>query len=290
MNMFYQNEYIKLIHGDCLLELDKIENKSIQTICIDPPYNINKASWDNIDNYIDWLVNIIQKLETKMKDNGSFFIFHNDMEQISELMISIKKNTNLSFRQMIVWNKRFDSSKKKGFMDGFIVKNNLHNWNKMVEYILFYTFNNFKKLVEKRKHLQLSQNTISQQIKSKTGGLTGWYSNIELGKNYPTQETIIPIKKYLNLDYDDIVPKYKNLKINHSVWNYDIAPRCKIHLTPKPVELLENIINHTTDENDILLDCFAGTGSLGLACINTKRKCILIEKNLQYCEYIKSML
>ena len=41
-----------------------------------------------------------------------------------------------------------------------------------------------------------------------------------------------------------------------------MAKRSKIHMTPKPIELLENIIKHTTDEGDILLDCFAGTGSL----------------------------
>jgi len=225
-----------------------------------------------------------------MKDNGSMFIFHNDMEQISELMVSIKKKTKLSFKQMIVWNKRFETSKKKGFMDGFVVKNELHNWNKMAEYILFYTFENFKTIAEKRKELKISQITISQEIKSKTGGLTGWYSNIETGKNHPTRETMIPITKHLGLQYEDVVPKYRNLKTHHSVWDYDMAPRCDIHVTPKPVDLLENIIKHTTDENDLLLDCFAGSGTLGIACMRTKRKCILIEKEAKYCEHIKNVL
>jgi DNA modification methylase len=90
---------VKLYLGDANEILDKISNKSIQTVCIDPPYNINKADWDNIPNYVQWLTNIIKKLSTKMKDNGSMFIFHNDMEQIAELMISIKNNTNLIFRK-----------------------------------------------------------------------------------------------------------------------------------------------------------------------------------------------
>ena len=126
--------------------------------------------------------------------------------------------------------------------------------------------------------------------KSKTGGLTGWFSNIETGKNHPTRETMIPITKHLGITYEDIVPKYRNLKTHHSVWNYDMAPRNGAHLTPKPVDLLENIINHTTDENDILLDCFAGSGSLGMACLNTNRKCILIEKEEKYCDYIQKTL
>lgn len=130
---------IFVLNEDCETGLDRIRDKSVQMICIDPPYNIGKDDWDKIDNYIEWLTDIIVKLEKKLKDNGSFFVFHNDMEQIAELMVSIKERTSLCFRQMIVWNKRFDGSSKKGYLDGYIVKNDLHNWNKMAEYILFYT-------------------------------------------------------------------------------------------------------------------------------------------------------
>ena len=61
-------------------------------------------------------------------------------------------------------------------------------------------------------------------------------------------------------------------------------------ITPKPIELLENIIHHTTDENDMVLDCFAGSGSMGYACMKTNRKCILIEKEKKYCDYISDEL
>ena len=281
---------ISLFEGDCLEKLDNVKNKSINLICIDPPYNIGKDTWDNIDNYSNWLLNIIKVLETKMKDNGSFLMFHNDMEAISELMVMIKKQTRFIFRQMIVWNKRFDGSNKKGFLDGYVVKNDMHNWNKMAEYILFYTFDNSYKLKEARVRLKVNQIVISQEIKSKNNNLTGWYSNIETGKNMPTRDTIKPIEKHLKLKYEDIVPKFNNLKTHHSVWNYDIAKRCPIHITPKPIDLLINIIKHTTDEEDTVLDCFAGSGTIGQACIETSRKCILIEKEKKYCEYIKKML
>jgi site-specific DNA-methyltransferase (adenine-specific) len=277
---------IVLHRGDALEMLDSVENKSVQTVCIDPPYNIGKDTWDTIENYIEWLTSIIKKLETKLKDNGSFFVFHNDMEQVSELMVSIKKNTKLVFRQMIVWNKRFDGSPKKGFLDGYVVKTEMHNWNKMAEYILFYTFDNSWKLKEARDRLGVKQTTISHEILSKTEGPTGWYSNLETGKNLPTHDTIVPITRHLGLTYDDIVPKFHNQKTHHSVWNYDMAKRSKVHITPKPVDLLETILKHTTDENDTVLDCFAGSGSLARACLNTGRKCILIEKEEKYCNYI----
>ena len=52
------------------------------------------------------------------------------------------------------------------------------------------------------------------------------------------------------------------------------------------VDLLENIILHTTDENDTVLDCFAGSGTIAAACLNTQRKCIMIEKDPVYYQHI----
>jgi site-specific DNA-methyltransferase (adenine-specific) len=286
----YEKGQVTFYEGDCMSQLDNVEDKSIQTICIDPPYNIGKAEWDNIPNYIEWLVNVIKKLKSKMKNNGSMFIFHNDMEQIAELMIKIKEETNLIFRQMITWNKRFEGSNKKGFLDGFVVKNEMHNWNKMAEYILFYTFDNTEIIKETRIKKGIKALTISEEIKSKSGGITGWYSNIETGKNFPTQETMVPITKHLGINYEDIVPKFRNLKTHHSVWNYDMAPRNEIHITPKPLDLLENIILHTSDPGDLLLDCFAGSGSFGYACSKTGRNCILIEKDPNYSAFIRKSL
>ena len=281
-------EKIKLYKGDCLQMLSNIKDKSVQLICIDPPYNIGKDTWDNIENYNSFMMSVIKNLEKKLKDNGSFFMFHNNMEMISELMVHIKRETKFVFRQMIVWNKRFNGSPKKGFMDGYVVKNDMHNFNKMVEYILFYTFDNSYKLEKTRRELKVSQLAISQEIKSKTGGFTGWYSNLETGKNMPTRETIKPIEKHLGLKYEDIVPKFNNMKTDHSVWNYDMAKRCNVHVTPKPIDLLKNIIYHTTDEQDLILDCFAGSGTMGYASLQTNRKCILIEKEPKYCDYIKA--
>jgi DNA modification methylase len=53
---------------------------------------------------------------------------------------------------------------------------------------------------------------------------------------------------------------------------------------------LENIILHTSDPGDLLLDCFAGTGSFGYAARKLNRNCILIEKNKDYCDYIRKIV
>ena len=54
------------------------------------------------------------------------------------------------------------------------------------------------------------------------------------------------------------------------------------HPTEKPIELLSNFINMSTNENDIILDCFMGSGSTGVACVNTNRKFIGIELDNNY--------
>lgn len=46
----------------------------------------------------------------------------------------------------------------------------------------------------------------------------------------------------------------------------------KNHPTEKPVELMEILIENSSNKNDLILDCFAGTGSTIIAAINTGRK------------------
>jgi len=55
-------------------------------------------------------------------------------------------------------------------------------------------------------------------------------------------------------------------------------PSKALHRTEKPVECLEWLVKTYTNEGDTIIDCSAGSFSLGEACINTNRKAILIEK------------
>lgn len=296
----------KVIHADSLQALKNMPDKSVNLVCIDPPYNIGKDEWDDFgfskkgyggaietssnDYYFEWMNNIICELDRVLKDNGSFFIFHNDFRSMAKLDQKIQENTRMVFRQFLVWNKRFEGSPKKGFLDGFIVRGGLTNWNKMAEYVLFYTYNNSWKLKEERKKRNIKQTTISKEILSKNGKQTGWYSNLETGKNLPTEETIIPITKHLGLTMEDLVPKFYNQKKDHSVWNYDPDLSKMGHLTPKPVDLIKNIILHTTEEGDIVLDCFAGSGTTGVAAQELNRKFILVEKEKEYISIIQNRL
>lgn len=61
-------------------------------------------------------------------------------------------------------------------------------------------------------------------------------------------------------------------------------PKTKAHPTPKPVDLIEKYIILSTKENDAVLDTFMGSGSTGVACVNTNRNFIGIELDNKYFE------
>ena len=64
----------------------------------------------------------------------------------------------------------------------------------------------------------------------------------------------------------------------------------KLHPTQKPVDLLEIFINQSTNENEIVFDGFIGSGSTGIACMNTNRKFIGIELDNNYFNIAKQRI
>ena len=64
----------------------------------------------------------------------------------------------------------------------------------------------------------------------------------------------------------------------------------KYHNSQKPVELLEYLINTYSKENDVVLDFTMGSGSTGVACMNTNRKFIGIELDEKYFEIARNRI
>lgn len=96
-----------------------------------------------------------------------------------------------------------------------------------------------------------------------------------MGNNYrPNYELILLCCK------TNITTKSKN-KSNILTYRR-IPPQELKHSCEKPVGLLEDLIYELTDENDIVLDSFMGSGSTGVACLNTNRRFIGIELDEKY--------
>jgi site-specific DNA-methyltransferase (adenine-specific) len=101
------------------------------------------------------------------------------------------------------------------------------------------------------------------------------------GKGFREYESQRLEYESLRLEYESLRYTFNNQKTHHSVWNYQTAPK-RGHITPKPVDMLENILRHSSNEGDTVLDCFMGTGSTGVACVNTNRNFIGIELDADY--------
>lgn len=64
----------------------------------------------------------------------------------------------------------------------------------------------------------------------------------------------------------------------------------KLHPCEKPIDLLELLIKNSSNENDVVLDCFMGSGSTGVACLNTNRKFIGVELDETYFNIAKERI
>ena len=75
---------------------------------------------------------------------------------------------------------------------------------------------------------------------------------------------------------------FNNLSVKEKskVFEYS-SPKKRIHDTEKPVKLLEKLIIIHSNENDVVLDCFGGSGSTAEACLKTNR-CFIIIEILEY--------
>lgn len=83
---------------------------------------------------------------------------------------------------------------------------------------------------------------------------------------------------------------FKTTHTNYPKSILEYAREQGFHPTQKPVELLEYLIKTYTNENELVLDFTAGSGTTGIACMNTNRKCVLIEKEEKYCDIIVERL
>lgn len=83
------------------------------------------------------------------------------------------------------------------------------------------------------------------------------------------------------------------VKLYQFMWNgliregsRTVEGKTRVHPTQKPVGMLANIIKDFTEENDLILDCFGGSGSTLMACEQTGRKCFMMELDPHYIDVI----
>ena len=309
-----------IICGDCLEVMPTIEDNSVNLVILDLPYNIKKAEWDSIPDYIPFIRDVFKECGRVLKDNGSLYWFCNDFDTMLDVCMMLRY-TKFVFRQQIIWNKRYKSRDKQytSWMQGFVSEGALRNYPKLAEYIIYFTLQedvgvpgNDKDFIPLREYMWGEQEKAGlktcQQINHLLGvdATGGGMANHYFSKKVGHKQWMLPTKEmYQKLqatgafqrDYDDILQEYNELKFvfnnqktHHSVWNYPVAAKIGGHVTPKPVALIENIIDYSSNEGDTVLDPTAGSGTTAVACRKSGRHYICIEKEPEYCAIAEKRL
>lgn len=309
----------KIYNIDCLKGMEKLPNRSVDLIIMDPPYNIHKADWDTfktVGDYVLWMTEVFKSCNRVLKRSGALYWFHNDFKQIRQLMDSIDKHTDFIFQQFITWNKIDESYNNYSYFQQRLSIRSMKNYyNGFTEYILFYTFQDKTGddyndcFLPIKSYLRAEKKKIIRDKKLSNKQFNGWINNIT-GTNsvasrhyfsdsqwsFPTQEIYAKMRAtgYFQKPYVELKQLYDRLKYifntayakgdiraNSNVWIYPPAPKAG-HITPKPVELIKNIISHSSNPGQLILDPFAGSGSIAIAALDTGRHFVGFEIDKDY--------
>lgn len=244
---------IKLIQGDCLERMKEIPDASVDMILCDLPYGTTRLKWDICIPFDP----LWEQYKRIVKDNGAILLF-STQPFTTDLINSNRK----MFRYEIIWEK----SMRTGFYNAKKMPLRIHE-NILVFYKHLPTYNPQKYQLS-QEYIQNHLVLIGQKRKSSRfkGEFVGTVSK-EASEKY---------------SYTDTGERYPTDVIKFSNWNgalFGNTNKAVVHHTQKPVDLLEYLIKTYTNDGDTVLDNCMGSGSTGVACVNTNRNFIGIELN-----------
>jgi site-specific DNA-methyltransferase (adenine-specific) len=249
-----------IIHGDCLLELKKIESETAQIIICDPPYNIGKNFGNNkykmnIKEYLEWCDVWIDECVRILKKDGTMFIYG-----FSETLAEISSNIQIDLnKKWLVW----------------------HYTNKTAPSLNFWQKSHESILVVWKEDKVFNKDLVRVPYTGSYLKADGKTRNPTIGRfSDGTKTTKYKVNPLGALPRDVIkIPSLAGggkERVNHP--------------TQKPLDLCETLINSCKQEYGIVLIPFGGSGS---ECVIAKKHNLdftVIEMNMDYINIIKSRL
>ena len=223
----------------------------VDMVLTDPPYGTTSCKWDSIINF-DEVWGRVKKLIT---DNGCICLFGTE---------PFSSHLRLSNEDMYKYDYKWIKSKVGNFL------NAKNSPMKKYEDIMCFSYGN---IANGSKNM-MRYYPQGLKVINKTKNNKGKSRNGTTIEERPSRQ-------------GEYVQKYTNYPNNLLQFNSELKT---VHPTQKPVALLEHLIKTYTLENDIVLDFTMGSGSTGVACINTNRKFIGIELDDTYFEIAKNRI
>jgi DNA modification methylase len=249
-----------IIHGDCLDIMPTLANKSVDLVVTSPPYDTLR---NYNGNYLFPFEEIAKELFRVTKDGGVV------VWVVGDATIN-GSETGTSFKQALF------------FMSlGF----KLHD-------SMIYAKNNYMPLTHNRYEQQFEYMFVFSKGKPKV------FNPMRIPCISPGSVKYRGNAKQYENSYSERKREErtatKEEKYKPNIWFYNVGNSSKNdrskHNAPFPLQLATDHILSWSNEGDTVLDPFAGSGTTGVACLNTGRKFILIEKDASYCEIIRKRI
>ena len=307
--MNYPNDFInKIIYGDCLIEHEIINSGSVDLILTDLPYGTIKGLGGNIKKYerlsnSDW-DNIIDTKEIYkianriLRKNGKMVLFANQpftTELINNAIPNLPHCYNMYWDKMHFANCLVANKAPVSYMEDILIFSKIYDFEGIHPLRPY-----FKKVIE---FIGQNKKAIIEKIGQSVDHVFRYGSS---QFNLCTEETYNELIKVFSIDkmigfrtFTEISKESDGFLNTFNLWeggkyksnilryrkDYD-----GYHPTQKPILLLEDLIKTFSNEDDLVVDLTAGSGSTAVACINTKRDYIVIEKEDKYIEIIRNRI
>jgi site-specific DNA-methyltransferase (adenine-specific) len=286
---------MQLIHGDCLIESDNIESGSVDLILTDPPYGNMKnapSTWGKTKTAWDETIPPQKLYETAnriLRKNGKMVLFSQE-PYTTQLINEAIPNVPFSYRA--IWEKdnfanALGANKNMvSYYEDILIFSKTHDLERSHPLIDYF--------MGELSNTGMNQSDINKLLGNKMGGryfTNGVQFCIPTEPNYKKlQET-----GYFQKPYEEIKAideQFKNkFASTFNLWEGNkykgnILKYKKdyngYHPTQKPILLLEDLIKTFSNEGNLVVDLTMGSGSTGVACKNTNRSFIGIEKDENY--------
>lgn len=258
-NNFSEQEKIVFHNGDAYNFLKKIPDNKIKLTLTSPPYNVGKEyeTKTSIEKYLESQEEIIKELVRVTSEQGSIcwqvgnYVENGEIFPLDIYYYQIFKKYGLQLRNRIVWRFGHGLHASKRFSGRY-------------ETILWFS-----------KTKDYTFNLDDVRIPAKYPGKRG-YKGKNKGKptGNPLGKNPEDVWEFLQQEWDKELWDIPNVKANHV--------EKTIHPCQYPIELVERCVLALTDEEDWVLDPFAGVASTLIGALKNNRKALGIEKEEDY--------
>lgn len=252
---FKKPEQANVLHSimDCCDFLKKLPDESVQLICIDPPYNLELARWDIYENYIEWASKWINEAYRVLSKNGSMVIFG-----------------GIQFRDV-----------KSGDLIDIIQYIRNYTKFKLINTIIWY----YKNGMSAHRYFANRHEEVIWLSKS-----NDYYFDLDAVRVPYSEESLKLALKDKRLNPENTI-KGKNPTNVWEIGRLNGNSKERVgHPTQKPIEIIDRFVKSLSYPGSIVLDFFAGSGTVGRVCIEEGRHCLMCDSDVASIAYFDKHL